>query len=61
VITLTVAGEIKLNCTTVDMTAATVNVHAPTANFDGMINCLGLTAKMSVSSPLYSPGVGNLW
>jgi uncharacterized protein involved in type VI secretion and phage assembly len=61
VITLTAGGEIKMQSTTVDITAATVNVHAGTANFDGMINCLGLTAKASVSSPLYSPGVGNLW
>jgi uncharacterized protein involved in type VI secretion and phage assembly len=61
VITLTAAGEIRMQSSTVDITAANVNVHAPTANFDGFINCMGLTAKVSISSPLYSPGAGNLW
>lgn len=60
VITLTAAGEIKMSCTTVDITAAVMNVHTATANFDGAVNCLALTAKVSVTSPLYSPGVGNL-
>jgi len=60
VITLTAAGEIKMQCTTVDVTAFTMNVHAATANFDGTINCLALIAKAAVSSPLYSTGVGNL-
>jgi uncharacterized protein involved in type VI secretion and phage assembly len=59
VITLT-NSEIKLRCTTVDITAPTVNVHAASANFDGAINCLSLTASASVTSPLYSVGVGNL-
>ena len=61
VITLTAAGEIKMQSTTVDVTAAMVNVHAPTATFDGIINCSTLIAKVGVTSPLYSPGVGNLW
>jgi uncharacterized protein involved in type VI secretion and phage assembly len=60
VITLTAAGEIKVQCTTVDVTAATMNVHAATATFDGAVNCLTLTAKVGVTSPLYSTGVGNL-
>lgn len=60
VITLTAAGEIKLSCTTVDITAATMNVHAATANFDGLVNVSTLIAKVGVTSPLYSVGVGNL-
>lgn len=60
VITLTASGEIKLQSTTVDITAVSVNVHAPTATFDGIINCKVMNASVSVSSPLYSVGVGNL-
>jgi uncharacterized protein involved in type VI secretion and phage assembly len=60
VITLTQAGAIELSSTTVSITAAVVDVHAPTANFDGMINCANLTASVGVTSPLYSIGVGNL-
>jgi uncharacterized protein involved in type VI secretion and phage assembly len=60
VITMTNAGEIKMNCTTVDVTAAQVNVHAATSTFDGVINCTTLNASVGVSSPLYSTGVGNL-
>lgn len=60
IITLSASGQIKLDCTTVEITAVTTNVHSPTANFDGAINCLMLTAKAGVTSPLYSIGVGNL-
>lgn len=60
VITLTAGGEIKLQSTTVDVTAVAVNVHAPTATFDGIVNCTVMNASVSVSSPLYSVGVGNL-
>jgi uncharacterized protein involved in type VI secretion and phage assembly len=60
VITMTNAGEIKMNCTTVDVTAPQVNVHAATSTFDGLINCASLVASVGVTSPLYSIGVGNL-
>lgn len=60
VITLTGAGEIKMNCTTVDVTAPQVKVHAATSTFDGVINCKTLNASIGVTSPLYSIGVGNL-
>jgi uncharacterized protein involved in type VI secretion and phage assembly len=61
VITLTAGGEIKMQSTTVDITAAAVSVHAATATFDGIVNCTTLNASVGVTSPLYSPGVGNLW
>ncbi len=44
----------------VDVTAPTLNVHAGTANFDGLINCSTLLAKTAVSSPLYTTGAGNV-
>lgn len=60
VITMTAAGEITMRCTTVDVTAPKVNVHAATSTFDGAIICQNLTAMVGVTSPLYSTGVGNL-
>ena len=59
VITLTAGGEIKLEATTVSVTAVSLDVHAPTATFDGIVNCKTMNASVSVSSPLYSIGVGN--
>jgi uncharacterized protein involved in type VI secretion and phage assembly len=59
VITMTTT-EIKMNCLTVDITAAQVNVHAASSTFDGVINCLNLNASVGITSPLYSTGVGNL-
>ncbi|ODS25053.1 hypothetical protein AB835_00675 [Candidatus Endobugula sertula] len=61
VITFTAAGvvEIKGNAS-VDIQAPTLNVKAPVANFDGIINCTTLAATALVTSPTYTPGVGNL-
>jgi uncharacterized protein involved in type VI secretion and phage assembly len=62
VITLTSAGSITIRANgTVDVTAATLNVHCPVANFDGVVNCTTMVAKAAVSSPAYTPGVGNIW
>ncbi|RKZ62528.1 MAG: hypothetical protein DRQ44_10905 [Gammaproteobacteria bacterium] len=61
VITFTAAGvvEIKGN-TSVDIQAPILNVKAPLANFDGIINCQTLIASVLVTSPTYTPGVGNI-
>lgn len=61
VITFTAAGvvEIKGNLS-VDVQTPILNVKAPVANFDGIINCTTLVAKALVTSPTYTPGVGNL-
>jgi uncharacterized protein involved in type VI secretion and phage assembly len=60
VITMTASGEITMKCATVEVNAPKVNVHAATSTFDGVINCANLVAKVGISSPLYSTGVGNL-
>ena len=61
-ITMVVAGNVMIqanvNC---DVTASVMNVHAPVANFDGVINCTTLVASASVVSPSYTPGAGNVW
>lgn len=62
VIVLNAAGQIEVRANaTVEVTAAAVNVHAPTAVFDGMITCTTLIASASVVSPSYTPGAGNVW
>ena len=37
-----------------------LTVNAPTATFSGSINCKPLTAT-AITSPVYSPGAGNVW
>jgi uncharacterized protein involved in type VI secretion and phage assembly len=62
VITLDIAGRIEIQANaTVDVTAAVLNVHAPVATYDGIINCTTLVASVGVVSPSYTPGAGNVW
>lgn len=62
VITFSSAGKVEIQANaSVDITAATLNVHAASANFDGLINCTTLIAKSAVVSPSYTPGAGNIW
>ncbi|HET6765387.1 MAG TPA: phage baseplate assembly protein V [Longimicrobiaceae bacterium] len=61
-ITFDAGGAIKVNAnSSVDVTAPVMNVHAATANFDGVVNCTTLIASASVVSPSYTPGAGNIW
>lgn len=62
IITLSASGQIQITANaTVEVTASTLNVHAATAVFDGMITCTQLTASTGVVSPSYTPGAGNVW
>lgn len=61
-VTLDAAGRVSVDATSsVEITAPSVNVHAPTAVFDGMIQCTTLVASSGVVSPSYTPGAGNIW
>lgn len=61
-ITFTAGGAIEINAnSTVELNAIAFNVHAPVATFDGIVNCTTLNASAAITSPMYSPGVGNLW
>jgi uncharacterized protein involved in type VI secretion and phage assembly len=61
VITLT-ATDIQIEANgAVEVTAPSMNVHAATATFDGIVNCKSLNAEVSVSSPSYTQGAGNFW
>lgn len=46
---------------TVNVTAPSLNVKAPTSTFSGVVNCQTLNASVGVVSPSYTPGVGNVW
>jgi uncharacterized protein involved in type VI secretion and phage assembly len=62
IVKLDVSGKVAIQANSmVDVTAPTLNVHAGTANFDGLINCTTLIASTSVVSPSYTPGAGNVW
>ena len=62
VIKLTVAGQVEIQANaTVEITASAVNIHAPMATFDGVVNCTTLIASSAVVSPSYTPGAGNIW
>lgn len=61
-ITMDVAGNVKIQANVaVEITASVMNVHAPVANFDGVINCTTMIASTGVVSPSYTPGAGNVW
>jgi uncharacterized protein involved in type VI secretion and phage assembly len=61
-ITMDAAGNVKVNANVnVDLTGSVLNVHAPVANFDGIINCQTMIASVGVVSPSYTPGAGNVW
>ena len=62
VITFTASGQIQIQANaTVEITASALNVHCPTATFDGLINCTTIIASSGVVSPSYTPGAGNIW
>lgn len=62
IIKFTAAGQIEVQANaTVEVTATAVNVHAPVATFDGIVNCTTLIASSGVVSPSYTPGAGNIW
>lgn len=61
-ILMNAGGQIEITANaTVEVTAAAVNVHAPAANFDGIVTCTTLIASTGVVSPSYTPGAGNVW
>jgi phage gp45-like len=61
-VTLNAGGQVQIQAnSTVEVTASAVNVHAPIATFDGVVQCTTLIASSSVVSPSYTPGAGNVW
>ena len=61
-IVIDAGGAVRITAnSTVDVTGSTLNVHAPVANFDGIINCTTVICSAGVVSPSYTPGAGNVW
>jgi uncharacterized protein involved in type VI secretion and phage assembly len=59
---ISAAGQVSVTAnSTIELTASALNVHAPVATFDGMINCTTVIASAGVVSPSYTPGAGNVW
>lgn len=60
-IRIDLAGTITITANaTVDVSAAAVNVRAPIATFDGLVQCQTLIATTVVGGT-YTPGAGNVW
>jgi uncharacterized protein involved in type VI secretion and phage assembly len=60
-IKLTMAGQVTITAnSTVDVTAALINLRAPMVKADGIVKCSTLITE-SVISPSYTPGAGNVW
>jgi uncharacterized protein involved in type VI secretion and phage assembly len=56
------SGTVRITANaTVEVTGASLNVHAPVATFDGLINCTTIICSAGVVSPSYTPGAGNVW
>lgn len=61
-ITLTASGSVDINgASAVNIKAPELNVNAATSTFSGVVNCTTMNASVGVTSPMYTPGVGNLW
>ena len=58
---LTVGGQVTVTAnSTVDVTAAVINLKAPMVKCDGVVKCETLITQ-AVVSPSYTPGAGNIW
>jgi phage baseplate assembly protein gpV len=53
------AGTATITCPAATISTAALSVQAPIATFAGVIQCTALIAN-AISSPLYTPGIGNL-
>jgi phage baseplate assembly protein gpV len=57
IVTLTADGRIVVHAVvTVDVTAPTVHVRTPIAQFAGVVSCATLIADQAVVSPVFTPG-----
>lgn len=60
-ITLSASGGVDIvGNAPVTISAPELTVHAPVAKFDGLVKCSAVITE-SVTSPLYTPGAGNMW
>lgn len=53
-VTITAKSSVTINA------PSSMTISSPSTTFSGNVTCMGLTAT-SVSSPVYTPGAGNVW
>jgi uncharacterized protein involved in type VI secretion and phage assembly len=59
-VTIQAAAKVKIQASTVEVTAGMVTVDTAMAKFSGVVKCETLIAT-SVISTSYTPGAGNIW
>jgi type VI secretion system secreted protein VgrG len=59
-LTISSAGPVSLTAPTVTVSAGSVSLATPMLQVAGIVQCTTLVASIGVTSPLYSPGVGNI-
>jgi uncharacterized protein involved in type VI secretion and phage assembly len=61
-VSIDASGRIHVSANaSVEVRAPELNVHAPVANFDGLVTCTTIQCSAGVVSPSYTPGAGNVW
>lgn len=59
-ITVTSSAQVKVQCSTAEITAGTLTVNAGMSNFSGVVKADTVITN-SVVSTSYTPGAGNIW
>ncbi|MDT7041462.1 phage baseplate assembly protein V [Candidatus Nitronereus thalassa] len=54
------SAKVKINASTLDVSAATVKLKAALVDCDGIVKCETMQAKSVIASS-YTPGAGNVW
>jgi hypothetical protein len=59
-VTITTPAKVKIDASTIEMTAGMVTVNAGMSKFSGVVQCDTLIANAVISAS-YTPGAGNIW
>ena len=59
-ITVTAAAQVKVQCSTMEVSAGMVTVNAGMSKFSGVVQCDTLISNAVISAS-YTPGAGNIW
>ena len=59
-ITVTASAQVKVQCSTMEVSAGMVTVNAGMSKFSGVVQCDTLISNAVVSAS-YTPGAGNIW
>jgi uncharacterized protein involved in type VI secretion and phage assembly len=59
-VTVSAAGKVTINASTMEVSAGILTVNAGASKFSGVVQCDTLISNSVISSS-YSPGAGNIW